>query len=144
MQYVGVHAPRFLYLRHKNKDALFIENRRCIWVGKEAPAGAPSVAPSLKSTCVMSLRHKHQDSLFSRNIISYFGNTLKFGYGLKSDFWLGFRTENSKTMFSYHQPYSVVRNCLYYHGVIYNSRWVPLAKLLEKVALGKSSENLPT
>ena len=62
--------PVCMYLRHKNRGSLFIENRTCNFGGKK-PAGAPLVAPSLKSTCFMSSRHKHQDSLFSRNIISY-------------------------------------------------------------------------
>ena len=74
-----------MYLRHKNTHSLFIENRRCVFGGKKAPAGAPLVAPSLESTCFMSLRHKHQDSLFSRNIISYLEKTFKFAYRLKSD-----------------------------------------------------------
>ena len=112
--------------------------------GEEAPAGAPLVAPSLKSTCFMSLRRKPQDSLFSRNIISYIRNIFKFAYGPKSDFCLGFRTENAKTIFSSPSWHLFIRKCLYYHGMIYNSRWVPLAKLLEKVGLVKSSEILPT
>ena len=92
----------FMYLRHKNRGSLFIEYRRSILGGGKAPAGAPLVAPSLQSTCVMSLRHKHQDSLFSRNIISYIEKIFKFAYGPKSDFWLGFRTENANTIFSRH------------------------------------------
>ena len=112
-------------------------------VGEKAPAGAHLVAPSLESTCFMSLRHKNQDSLFSKHIISYLEKTFKFAYYLKSYFWLGFRTENAKTNFPYHQPKILIWNCLYYHGVIYNSRWVPLSKLLRKVTLGKSSEMLP-
>ena len=62
----------FMYLRHKNRDSLFIKNRRCIFAGKKAPAGAPLVAPSLESTGVMYLTHKNTDSLFMKNRTCYF------------------------------------------------------------------------
>ena len=55
-----------IYLRHKNKDSVFIKNRRCIFGGKTAPAGAQLVAPSLESTCVMYLGHKNKDSVFKK------------------------------------------------------------------------------
>ena len=53
-----------MYLRHKNRDSLFIENRRCIFGGEKAPAGAHLVAPSLESTCFMNLRQRIRGSLF--------------------------------------------------------------------------------
>ena len=44
-----------------------MENRRCIFAGKKAPAGAHLVAPSLESRCFMYPRHKNRGSLFVEN-----------------------------------------------------------------------------
>ena len=83
----------------KNRDSLFIKYRRFIFAGKKAPAGAHPGAPNLESTCVMYLKHKNQDYLFSKNRMSYFEKIKGFCYNLKSDFWLGFRRKRSKTRF---------------------------------------------
>ena len=53
-----------MYLRHKNKDSLFIKCRSCVLGGKKAPAGAHLVAPSLESAVFAYLTHKNRDSLF--------------------------------------------------------------------------------
>ena len=66
-----------MYLRHKNRDSLFIKNRRCIFAGKKAPAGAHLVAPSLKSTYFMYLRHKHKGCLFIKYRMCIFGEQKK-------------------------------------------------------------------
>ena len=66
-------AEFVMYLRHKNKGSLFIENRRCIFAGKKAPAGAHLVTQSLESTCSMCPRHKNRDSVFIKYGTRFWG-----------------------------------------------------------------------
>ena len=73
-----------------------MENRRCIFGGKKAPAGAHLDTPSLESTCFVYLRHKHQDSLFSKNEISYFYKIKGFCHDPTSDFSTRFSDGNMK------------------------------------------------
>ena len=72
--YETPNKPVCMYLRHKNKGSLFIENRRCIFGGKKAPAGAPLVALSLTSTCFMSLRQTSRFSIFQKYNILHWKN----------------------------------------------------------------------
>ena len=53
-----------MYLRHKNRGSLFVENRRCIFGGKKAPAGAHLVAPSLDNTDSVYVTHRNTDSVY--------------------------------------------------------------------------------
>ena len=59
-----------MYIRHKNKDCLFIKYRRCILAGKKAPAGAHLDAPSLDNTDSVYVTHRNTDSVhvINRNL----------------------------------------------------------------------------
>ena len=53
-----------VYLRHKTRGSLFVENRMCISGGKKAPAGAHLDAPSLDNTESAYVKHRDTDSVY--------------------------------------------------------------------------------
>ena len=59
-----LNKPVCMYLRHKNRGSLFMENRRCIFAGKKAPAGAHPVAPNLDNTDSVYVKHRNTDSMY--------------------------------------------------------------------------------
>ena len=113
-----------MYLKHKNKGSPFIKCRKCIFAGKKAPAGAHPGAQSLESPCFMYIRHKKQDYLFSKNIMSYFEKIKGFCYNCKSDFLNRFSDGTFKNSIPVKKTIYRIEDFLYYLGVIYKTRWV--------------------
>ena len=89
----------YVFKTQKQRFSIY-KNRKCIFAGKKAPAGAHLVAPSLESTCFMYLRYKNQDSLFSENTISYFDKLQVFAtcHDPTSDFSTRFSDGNMKNL----------------------------------------------
>ena len=53
----------YLFKTQKQRFPIY-KNRRCIFAGKKAPAGAPLVAPSLDNTDSVYVIHKNTDSVY--------------------------------------------------------------------------------